>query len=67
MEHATIEHRIAPDINNPQWHYVRSEQTNIKERFESFGFKYRDKLYSKQLDFTGLNYWLWLVTHREGN
>lgn len=60
-----MEHRIQPDINNPQWQYVRSEQTNIKQRFEHFGFRYKDVLYSKNIDFTGLEYWIYQVTHRE--
>ena len=60
-----MEHRIQPDINNPQWPYIRSEQTNVKQRFEDFGFRFRDVLYAKKSDFTGLEYWMYQITHQE--
>jgi uncharacterized protein (DUF1684 family) len=62
-----MEHRIEPSLNNPQWPYIRSEETNIKLRFEDFGFRYKDVLYGKKFDFTGLDYWVYQITHREEN
>jgi hypothetical protein len=59
------EHRVAPDIMNPNWKYIPSTQTNVKERFEDHGFKFTDTLYRKNFDFTGLDYWMWQITHKE--
>jgi len=61
------EHRVAPDIMNRNWKYIPSNQTNVKERFEDYGFKFNDSLYRKNFDFTGLDYWMWQITHKESS
>lgn len=63
--HTTIKHSVIPDINNPNWKYVPSTETNVKERFEDHGHIFVDTLYRKVFDFTGLDYWTWQITHLE--
>jgi hypothetical protein len=65
METTSIKHSVAPEITNPRWKYIPSASTNVKERFEDHGHKYKDNLYSKVFDFTGLNFWMWQITHQE--
>ncbi len=61
----SITHKVFPDINNPQWRYVSSEKTNLKQRFEDHGHKYQDSLYDKKWDFSGLEHWVYIIHHRE--
>jgi hypothetical protein len=65
MEQVIIKHVIAADINNPNWVYIPSNQTNVKERFEDAGHKFKDVMFRKVYDFTGLDYWTWQITHKE--
>jgi hypothetical protein len=65
MEQVIIKHRVEADINNPNWVYIPSNQTNVKERFEDAGHKFKDVMFRKVYDFTGLDYWAWQITHLE--
>ena len=65
MDHTIIRHTVEADINNPNWVYIPSNQTNVKERFEDAGHKFKDVMFRKVYDFTGLDYWAWQITHLE--
>ncbi len=65
MEQVIIKHRVEADINNPNWVYIPSNQTNVKERFEDAGHNFKDVMFRKVYDFTGLDYWTWQITHLE--
>jgi hypothetical protein len=65
MEQVIIKHKVEADINNPNWVYIPSNQTNVKERFEDAGHKFKDVIFRKVYDFTGLDYWIWQITHLE--
>jgi hypothetical protein len=65
MEQVIIKHRVEADINNPNWVYIPSNQTNVKERFEDAGHSFKDVMFRKVYDFTGLDYWIWQITHLE--
>jgi hypothetical protein len=60
-----MKHTVAPDINNPHWKYVTAAETNVKQRFEDHGHKFKDSMFKKTYDFRPLHYWMWVITHKE--
>jgi hypothetical protein len=49
-------HNNASIIENKNWKYIPACNTNIKSRFESLGYSFRDIQYRKSYDFSGVEF-----------